>query len=578
MNIELHNILKKYDNVKNEYSSFHVIYGEIQKAVNGERSLEIDAEMMALLFEENEEGETEPWGIFFKPKIRYCGPEGVVECPNYENITEEIIEYWKQRAETTGNLYLKVRYLGLVCEFKSKFKDRPFDYQLIILYIETIIHLCKENNNLDARDLKRLILRALNQAIKTKNKELEESTIKTTIALEDRVSEDLNLTTWGFCFENLVLKNSTKLTVDQSTKLIVDMEERLMRLAELKEPYLIEHAVEMLTQYYRSQKKQLEAEKIVKIAAKVMKSKALKSNSVIALDIYQDLHNLYKKNNMHEYIKEATKLISDIGPKVVNMMYPVRVSTSINTRAIDDYIDGLIGGDFEEAVCKVLNHFIPECSKIKEQIDHTSSIAPLFALYTNKRIFSPSTGRLITTIKPSDQDENLSFHYVENLEINNHFLILTFKKLFNKFNIHAAHLVDYIYQSEVFKDNVRLIIEKGVEAYFEDNYIVAMHLLIPQLEVGFKNIINLQGGSVIIANNIGGMDFILLTKILANDLLKNCFDDDMLFYFKAILNDQKGLNLRNDVCHGLLSSTEFTESKSARIIHILLILAQVRFK
>lgn len=574
----LHDVLRKYDIARNEYQPFHVICREIKDVTLGEKSIEVDAEIMALTFGENEDGETGPWGTFFKPNMRYRGPEGVFENPNYENITEEIIDYWKKRAENTENLYLKIRYLGLVFEFNSKVTDRPFDSSLTIPYIEAIILLCEENNNIEPRDLKRLILRAFQIVVKLKNIELEKRTIKAVIALEDKISKDLELTTWGFCFENLVLKNCKKLTKEQINKLVLDIKNRITRLGELKEPYLIEQAVEVLTQYYRSKRDQLEVEKIVKTAASVMKSKALKSNPVIALDIYQNLHSLYKKNNMHEAVKEAEKLISDIGPKVVNMMIPIKVSTSIDTRTIDDYIDGLIDVGFEKAICRVLNEFIPDISKIREQIDHTSSIDPIFSLCTNKRIFAPSTGQLITTIKPSDQDENLSFNYVQNLEVENLFMILTFEKLFDKYNIRSSTLVDYIYQSQVFKENARLIIEKGVEAYFDDNHIVAMHLIIPQLEAGFRNIIKIQESSVTKANNIGGMNFILFAEILKNDLLKNYFDADMIFYFKAILNDQKGLNLRNDVCHGLLNSTEFTESKSARIIHILLILAQVRFK
>ena len=157
---------------------FHVICKEIKDLTLGEKSIEIDAEIMALTFGENEGGETGPWGTFFRPNMRYHGPEGIFENPNYENITEEIIDYWKQRAENVENLYLKTRYLGLVYEFNSRVTGRPFDINLTILYIKTIILLCEENNKLEEKDLIRMILRALNIALKIKKMNLKKVLLK----------------------------------------------------------------------------------------------------------------------------------------------------------------------------------------------------------------------------------------------------------------------------------------------------------------------------------------------------------------------------------------------------------------
>lgn len=574
----LHDVLKKYDTTEKEYQPFYVICKEIKDLTLGEKSIEIDAEIMALTFGENEGGETGPWGTFFRPNMRYHGPEGVFENPNYENITEEIIDYWKQRAENVENLYLKARYLGLFYDFNFKVTGRSFDIKLTILYIRTIILLCEENNNLEKHDLIRMILRALNIALKIRNNELEKSAIEAVIALEDKISEDLKLITWGFCFENLVLKNKKKLTDNQLNKLIDDMEKRVIRLAIYEEPYLIEYAVEMLSQYFRSNKNQNKVEEIVQKLAEVIKIKALNSNAVIALTLYQDLHKLYKKNNMKNEMDEATRLITEIGPKVVALMHPMSVKTRIKNEQLNSYLNSIVGDGFEKALCRIINEFLPKISEIQDEINRITNIVPIFSLCTDQRLFHPDSGRLIATIKSGQSENNFVFHYIRNIQVHNFFLVQCIDKLFEQYQITDDYLLDYIYQSSIFEKNVELIIKKGLTAYFENDFIVSMHLLLPQLEAAFRNLIRAQEAPVMNANKIGGMNYSTFDSVLTNEKLKTVFDEDSIFYFRSILTDQTGLNLRNDVCHGLKSSNDFDKSSAVRVLHILLYLAQVRLK
>ena len=574
----LHDILKKYDNAENKYTPFHVICKDIIDATKGEESLEIDAEIMALTFGENEDGETGPWGTFFKPNIRYRDSEGIYECPKYGNITKEIIDYWKLRSENTENLYLKIRYLGLVFDFNSKVTGRPFDPSLTILYIESIILLCEENNALEARDLKRLILRAFQIVVKLRNTILEEKTIKAVIALEDKISKDLELTTWGFCFKNLVLENIKRLTEDQVNKLIVDMENRIIKLATYEEPYLIEHAGDMLSQYFRRIKNQDKLEWVIHKIAEVMKTKALKSSPVIALDLYQNLQKIYKKNNMKNGVDETSRLITAIGPKVVAMMRPIGTKIEIENDRMNDYLNNMVKGGFDNALSNIIYNFLPKISDIKDETNGRFRKAPLFSLFTQQRLFQPDNGQLIATIEAGESESNLVFNFTQNIKVNNFFLMECVDKLFDEYQVTADYLLDYIYHSPIFERDVEQILKRGLTAYFENDYIVSMHLLIPQLEAAFRNLIKALEAPVMNPNKIGGMNFSTFDSVLKNEILKTVFVEDSIFYFRSILTDQTGLNLRNDVCHGLKISNQFNKPSTVRLIHILLYLAQVRLK
>ncbi len=57
---------------------------------------------------------------FFYPHTTTNDSRGLIEYPKLEEITEEHINYWKNRYEQTKNLFMKLRYMGLVLVFEKE--------------------------------------------------------------------------------------------------------------------------------------------------------------------------------------------------------------------------------------------------------------------------------------------------------------------------------------------------------------------------------------------------------------------------------------------------------------------------
>ncbi len=74
----------------------------------------------------------------------------------------------------------------------------------------------------------------------------------------------------------------------------------------------------------------------------------------------------------------------------------------------------------------------------------------------------------------------------------------------------------------------------------------------------------------------GGFNLRILDDILRDPLMLQIVGEDAIIYFRVLLVDPRGWNLRNRVCHGLLTANEFEPLMSDRLIHVLLCLAQVR--
>jgi hypothetical protein len=99
-----------------------------------------------------------------------------------------------------------------------------------------------------------------------------------------------------------------------------------------------------------------------------------------------------------------------------------------------------------------------------------------------------------------------------------------------------------------------LVWAKGIYAGFESDFIVAVHLLTPQIEHYVRVQMKLRGIRTTTTDQNGIETENGLGTLLANNDINQVLDVDTLFELKAIFTDSFGFNLRNDIAHGLVDS------------------------
>ena len=102
----------------------------------------------------------------------------------------------------------------------------------------------------------------------------------------------------------------------------------------------------------------------------------------------------------------------------------------------------------------------------------------------------------------------------------------------------------------------RKIIEKGIRLAFEGDYYAAVHILAPQTENIFRYIAKTAGALTVTLENDGSSKQKTLTSIFDLPELLDCYDNDIIFLFKGLLNEQSGANIRNEIAHGIMEETK----------------------
>lgn len=96
------------------------------------------------------------------------------------------------------------------------------------------------------------------------------------------------------------------------------------------------------------------------------------------------------------------------------------------------------------------------------------------------------------------------------------------------------------------------IIKLGIHMALTGDMYAAMHVLLPQTEHIFRELVAMCGDTVTFLKEDGTEDYKPLSQLFKSTELHECFDENIIFTFQCILDEKTGANLRNLNAHGLL--------------------------
>ena len=137
------------------------------------------------------------------------------------------------------------------------------------------------------------------------------------------------------------------------------------------------------------------------------------------------------------------------------------------------------------------------------------------------------------------------------------------------------NLDEYFTNSGLFNPDQLKIIKVGLERYFKEDYISALHILVPQFESFFLEIAKKFGINIVAIDNkmdIATRTIILSENHLDSDEFKKIFGENFCRQVKFILFEPMGYKIRHKVAHGEIKSSECNFSNTTLIIYLYLVL------
>ena len=565
---------------------------EIVEAINElpediRNSCDAQYEILAFSFSENAE---KYWGTFYGPKITWkkkdTGED--IYTPDRSQISADAISYWEDRANIVVNPLLKMRYTGLVLDFKKFVTGKQPDFHKIwkgniISILETIEGDFPEQKISCYYYAKH----ALDLSVTINAKSLIEKSVEAFITLDKKYATDDNKPgLWARTFEAL-LKHRDCFSKFENSILQAHIErfDRFEKLAmdegsktDIHGHHMQDQA-ELLAEYYKLTGYIGYIKPLLDRTMNAFRKSFKLRGGMWAQGMIEIMQRLYRKYHLY---KEANLLYAEIrqlGKDALKDLSPISISIPIDNALIEQHWKRMLSGTPEEQGVKFLLEYLPRIENERAIQEREKEEAPLFDMMRTTTINSKGIPISYLGSGHNSEYQKLIFGIYNRLRMVNSFLHQHIQKMKECGLLTTDFVMNIMFKdSPVIHNEQRKILERGFEAFFQEDYLVACHLLIPQFESIIRNLCMKTGGEILRPKSSPeeGNEYKSLEGLLDQECVKKALGEDLITYYKILFTDSNAGNWRNLVSHGLLEADDFNADMADRVFHAFLFLSMVR--
>lgn len=576
-------VLNRIESSKEPVSELDIGTSLRQLVPKKAKNLPVDLRSEVLAFDFNETGKNKDdhWGTFFGPTWRQFDEEKkevVAEVPTMESILPETISYWERRSKEANHPVLVSRYAGLVWEFSPKIVGKKAPFDIALRYLESLIETAEQRIHKYSGVTQSKLERALRMAHSFRQEELRNRALTAMWDYEKEVGEDDKPGLWGNTFELMMSMPKEIFGGEMEKEIIADLEERLERFSNQDKPRpdTVEYAAELLAKYYRKKGQEEEVVRVLDVYEQSV-SKILESEGGMRASFeIEKLMKTYSTFGFNEKKEEWLIRLRDKGGETMDELKSISHSYEFPKAELDKVVEQIISHPQDQWLDGILMHYLPLKEENELQTRELAKQFPTMHLFTT-RIYDEK-GRAVASLGSLEDDfeGHVARNIAQNMQFGAPFLAYILREVFK----HHANPVEgsmaYIKQNIAIESSHEPIFQAGFEAYFKENYMAAVHLLIPQIEEVVRNVLESAGGNVLKPARSGGYHLRTFDDVLRDPIVRAIFSEDLAFYYRVLFTDQKGWNLRNSICHGMLPAAAFNQKTADRVYHAAISLGLLR--
>jgi hypothetical protein len=516
-----------------------------------------------------------PWGTFFAPMTLGTMENGdPVYSPDIADADAQVIAHWVNRAKTIQNPVLKARYADLVWEMCIKIADEKRDPEMARLAIDAYLASSSAEFLPRIRDMLCAALRALDLARLIHDQDRTERARIVLMKLHREVIEKKE-NHWWVTFDRLIQEKYAGVTDAERSELVESLEILILHYAQIDKPdcfnpHDLKNAAERLIPHYRRHKQFDDVRRLNEAIARAFEHFAGLGNAMLASSVLQTSANAYRDAGLTE---ESKRIRIELEEKIIQAretMKPIESKIQISREDMDRFLKSVVVDDWETTFARIANEFLPNKRSIEDQLQKSLEEFPLSALMPMDLMADDHVAAKVGSVE-DDPEGRLIQQTDINFQITNIWLFRALEKTIEVHEVVPEHFSCWANRLNVFEDVT--FITEGVEAWYQGDLIKAVHVLVPQVEYGLRNIAGQLGEPVTKgrSNNANTGVAISMGDILYSKKISEALGPDLTLFFLALYADPRGLNLRNRVAHGLIKPKAVSESIVQWLIYTLLV-------
>jgi hypothetical protein len=570
---------------------------EIAEALTAARKLQGDqsdeewkgftAEWSAFLFD-GMHGKGSVWGTHFSPMMSAKNRDGSdFYSPDIKNLNAETVGHWETRAKSCGNPMMRARYADLAWDLKRAIAGEKPNAEFARIAIDSY---------LDAADKKlypmemfgiEWLRRALQLALSINDTDREKRVVDFMFRFYDREAKLKLPGTWLFLFD--ILYGAKCVTSEQEDQVISNLEAMFSKVTDTKptdagvyetlDAWAAEAAAERLARHYRSKGDKANAERVIRAYGKAFEEMARQASPMLATAWLQPVIERYEQEGLKAEAERLQVLAGEKGKDIASDLKTISVQSDVKQEDVEKLVEQLIGsGDLKTSLGYVAHYFIPKVDDTRNLLERLRTDAPFLSMFPLNII--ESGGFTTAKIGSIDEDFEGRLHHQLGRTIGFYqpFLEYVLTKLRERYAPSVDDILDFLCESPLFADSRNGLLRNGIEAYRQDDFVKAVHVLVPQVEHILRNFLGRMGIPTrkTIRNQPGITDAKNMNDVLADARMKEKLTENLWRYLAVVYVDRRGLNLRNDLAHGLVPPAGFKRHIADLVFHTLLALSLMR--
>jgi hypothetical protein len=573
----LEEIVQRYD-IRGEPFTIHDISRDLIAArnvlVDPSEAEKFGAWAEALAFALAAGRHENPWNCYFGPSGSSTDADGnVYYSPDIEGTPAATVDHWAKRARSLTHPFLKGRYADLAWEMSRIIGNRRRDVEdariAIDAYLDAIPRMAEDHEHVE------FAVRALDLADLIGDQARAEKSRTTLMG----VYRGLLLTgtgSWWRAVDRLLENTKAGVANAVRDQLMADLENVVANGCITGDPahfnpHEAKDAAERLIVIYHRLGQYDEIKRLHKAVGEAFEHSASDAEPMLAAALLQTATDEYKDAGLKDD-RDRTRILMQqkIGESGRNLK-SIEHRFEIKKEDMETFLGQVVVDDLATSLVRITRAFMLKRAKLEAQVQDIAKSSPLMAHIPQTVMGDEHVAATIGSVE-EDAFGRLVHQSNFTFQTDRVWLIQALRRLFEKHEIVPELLAGWANRHEAF-DDMSLLVE-GIRAWARNDHVKAVHVLIPRIERALRNIADglfvpvtkphprIPGWSVVIG----------MGEILNNPKVADALGPDTTLHFQALYSDPRGMNLRNEVAHGMMSSDRFYFHLGNLVVHSLLIL------
>lgn len=530
------------------------------------------------------------WGTYFSPMITMKKTDGTTfHSPDLKELDAEIIAHWEQRARTCTNAVMRARYADLVWDLKGAVTGERANVEFARIGIDAYLEAVEtERYEMEMFGVEWLA-RALQLARSIRDEARTTRVVDSLFHFYQKIAEVGRAGTWIFLFD--LLYGEKCITAEQEARIIAQLEDMFAKVTDLKpsdsgtyhyDPFAAESAADRLLRHYHKLQDKTNVDRVTRALGGTFEHMAMKASPLMAALWLPKIIERYQQEGLKEDVERAQLLAQERGKNIAKEMKTISVESGLTQEDVERIVAKLVvPGDLQGSFIRIGANFLPDVQGARALLERMRTEAPLMSLMPVSLVDEAGNPTAVIGAVEDDEEGRLSQQLGRNLQFLQPILSFTLERFREILHPSVDDVLAFLSQSPVFVNLRQELLRDGLAAYQQSDFVKAIHVLIPQTEHALRNFLGRLGVPTRkpVKNRPGINEAKNMNDILADSRLRSVLHEKVWRYLILVYVEKRGgLNLRNDVAHGLLDPAAFNQQIADYVFHSLLALSLVREK